>query len=153
MVTNKSSITTTLSSFKGFQYAGFELRRGYFPLLVLCRRCLLTLMVGHMLHDMHNKVPSFNIYWTNIHLLLCLVLSMYIKWYFYGEICRLIYPQRVVLIKVELIFTGAKFHKWNQYLQSWVVYHKILKNLNTYLQNSQKIFRRKCTQHISYTGC
>ena len=56
-------------SFHAWQYASFELRRGYFPLLVLFRKWGKKGVYLRMLHEMQSKLLYFNIYWRNIHLL------------------------------------------------------------------------------------
>ena len=54
-------------------YAVLELGRGYFPLQVVFRKWGEKSVSLWMLHEMYIKVLSFNIYWMNINLLLCLI--------------------------------------------------------------------------------
>ena len=80
-----------------------------------------------MLPEIHCKVLSFNIYQRNIHLLLCLILIMYIKWYFYEEICHIFYASccfKVVLI----ILTWLNLTNGIGILNHEFFYHKNLKN-------------------------
>ena len=76
----------------------------------------------------------------SIYLLMCLILSLYIKYYFYVEICHLIYPYRVVL-KLSWYSKGLNFTNGISIFNHKFVYHKILKILDiTYMQNTQKTF-------------
>ena len=110
---NSKLFTFSPSSLKPLdQYAGFELWRGYFPLLMLFRKWGekgVCLNGGTETAWDAVKVISFNFYWMNIPLLLCLILSMYIN-----NISMRNYPYRVVLM---LIWHSKGL---NQYLQSWV---------------------------------
>ena len=77
---------------------------------------------------------------------------MYIKWFLCGNLS---YNLSIsCLFQVELIFKGANFTNGISIFNHEFVCHKILKNLDIFdMQNTQKIFKSKYTQHIPYTGC
>ena len=75
----------------------------------------------------------------NIDLLMCLILSMYMKLYFYVKICHIIYPYRVVL-KFSCFSKGLDFTNEIIFYNHEFAYLMILKFLDaTDMQNKQKI--------------
>ena len=117
----KSNLNALL--WKIAQYAGFELRQGYFPLPVLFRnwggngvsllkwwdRWCIRCKVKFSLFIYMNAYPyfiEFNFEYVHQIASLCgnLSYNIFISCQF----------------KVQLIFKAAKFHKWKQYLQSRV---------------------------------
>ena len=96
-------------------------------------------MVGQMLHEMHGEVLTFNINLMNIDLFMCLILSIYMKLYFYVEICHNL--SILCYLKFSWYSKGLNFTNEIIFFNHEFVYLMVLKFLDvTDMLNKQKIF-------------